>query len=169
MEEEGEDRGGNLYNFKLSLGFQKKLVVQRTNPTSIILTNLCAALHSSSGIRGDNYRPSHTDACLTGPLGDQALIPRNLSPSEEDHTFLEEKWVVNQPPPRNERAKEILPGVPHHHSSAHHQPHPLRMYPPTGQSPLRRERNEKLTQRVGPLENSGEASHPTYLGCGGRN
>ena len=105
VEKEGESRGGNLDNFNFSLGYQTKLVGQTTNPSGISLINLGADPHSPSGIRGDTYRPSHTDACLTGPLGYQTLVPRKLSPYQEDHNFLEEEWVVNHPLTRHERAK----------------------------------------------------------------
>ena len=100
VEEEGEDGGGNLDSFNLSLGHQTKLVVHMNNPNRISSANLGVAPPIHSGIRGAKYSPSPTDACLPGPLLEQVLVPRELPPSQEDHTFLEEEWVANHPYPR---------------------------------------------------------------------
>ena len=80
-EEEVEYGGGNLDHFNFNLGYQKKLVGQMTNPSSIVLTNLGSDSSIPSEIRGYNYSPSHTYDCITIPLGEQALVPRNLTPS----------------------------------------------------------------------------------------
>ena len=76
---------------------------------------------------------------------------------------------MDHPPTRQKRAEEILTGAPHHQPLAHHPPHLPRMYPPTGQAPLRRENDEQPSQRGVPPEIFVEAAHPMHPGGEGIN
>ena len=83
------------------------------NPSIMSLTNLGAAPPSHIVVREANYIRSPTDARLPGPLVDQALVPRNLPPSQEDCTLLEEDEFAKHPPPRHKRSKTFFSGISH--------------------------------------------------------
>ena len=80
VDEEVEYRRIKLDIFNFSLGYQTKVVGHINNPSSISLTNVSSAPPSPSGIRGANYSPSNTDACLPVPLGEQAIVTSKLPP-----------------------------------------------------------------------------------------